>query len=120
MTVIIAAEKEDEIIVGADKRVTSGDMILDENSTVAPTAQTSVNVKVKRTIKANEWSTLCLPFDMTEAQVKTVFGNDVQLKEFISYDVTKEGNNVTGITINFEDADLSDGFYGNYPYIIKT
>lgn len=95
-------------------------VILDENSTVAPTAQTSVNVKVKRTIKANEWSTLCLPFNMTEAQVKTVFGNDVQLKEFISYDVTKEGNNVTGITINFEDADLSDGFYGNYPYIIKT
>lgn len=33
MTVIIAAKKEDEIIVGADKRVTSGDMILDENST---------------------------------------------------------------------------------------
>jgi len=32
MTVIIAAKKEDEIIVGADKRVTSGDMILDENS----------------------------------------------------------------------------------------
>ena len=32
MTVIIAAKKEDEIIVGADKRVTSGDMILDENA----------------------------------------------------------------------------------------
>lgn len=32
MTVIIAAKKEDEIIVGADKRVTSGDMIFDENA----------------------------------------------------------------------------------------
>ena len=95
-------------------------VILDENSVVAPSAQTGVNVKVKRTIKANEWSTLCLPFDMTEEQVKTAFGNDVQLAEFVSYEATKEGNNVTGITITFEDTDLSEGFYGNWPYIIKT
>jgi hypothetical protein len=95
-------------------------VVLDENSVVAPSAQTGVNVKVKRTIKANEWSTLCLPFDMTEEQVKTAFGNDVQLAEFVSYEATKEGNNVTGITITFEDTDLSEGFYGNWPYIIKT
>lgn len=95
-------------------------VILDENSVVAPSAQTGVNVKVKRTIKANEWSTLCLPFDMTEEEVKTAFGNDVQLAEFVSYEATKEGNNVTGITITFEDTDLSEGFYGNWPYIIKT
>ena len=95
-------------------------VILDENSTVAPTAQTSVNVKVKRTIKANEWSTLCLPFDMTEAQVKTVFGNDVQLAYFVGYDVEKDGTNVTGISINFEEDDLSEGLSSNYPYIIKT
>lgn len=95
-------------------------VILDENSVVVPSAQTGVNVKVKRTIKANEWSTLCLPFDMTEEEVKTAFGNDVQLAEFVSYEATKEGNNVTGITITFEDTDLSEGFYGNWPYIIKT
>ena len=95
-------------------------VILDENSTVAPTAQTSVNVKVKRTIKANELSTLCLPFDMTEAQVKTVFGNDVQLAYFVGYDVEKDGTNVTGISINFEEDDLSEGLSSNYPYIIKT
>jgi hypothetical protein len=44
----------------------------------------------------------------------------VQLAEFSSYDAVKDGDNVTSITINFEDADLSEGFYGNYPYIIKT
>ena len=32
MTIIVAVKKEDEILVGADKRVTSGDMIVDENS----------------------------------------------------------------------------------------
>lgn len=95
-------------------------VILDENSVVDPIAQSEVNAKVYRTIKANEWSTLCLPFDMTEEQVKEIFGDDVQLAYFAGYDVVKDGTNVTGITINFEDDDLSEGFSGNYPYVIKT
>ena len=95
-------------------------LVLDENSTVTPPAASNVTVTVRRTINANEWSTICLPFDMTEEQVKTAFGNDVQLAEFVSYDAVKDGNNVTSITINFDDTDLSEGFYGNYPYIIKT
>jgi hypothetical protein len=95
-------------------------LVLDENSTVAPPTANNVTVTVRRTINANEWSTICLPFDMTEEQVKTAFGNDVQLAEFSSYDTVKDGDNVTGITINFEDTDLSDKFYANYPYIIKT
>ncbi len=45
--------------------------ILDETSTTAPVASGGpVDIQVKRTIKANEWSTLVLPFDMTEAQLK--------------------------------------------------
>ena len=95
-------------------------LVLDENSTMMPPTANGVTVTVRRTIKANEWSTICLPFDMTEEQVKAAFGNDVQLAEFSSYDAVKDGDNVTSITINFEDADLSEGFYGNYPYIIKT
>ena len=96
-------------------------LVLDENSTVKPPTANNVTVTVRRTIKANEWSTICLPFDMTKEQVKAAFGNDVQLAEFISYDTVKDGDNVTGITINFEDVDLSsDGIDGNYPYIIKT
>ncbi len=95
-------------------------LVLDENSTLTPPTANDVTVTVRRTIKANEWSTICLPFDMTEEQVKTAFGNDVQLAEFTSYDAVKDGDNVTGITINFDDADLSEGLSGNYPYIIKT
>ena len=95
-------------------------IILDEESTLPPVEATGANVKVKRTIKANEWSTLCLPFNMTEAQVKEFFGDDVQLAYFDGYEVKKEGTNVTGINIKFVDGDVSDGFYCNYPYLIKT
>ena len=92
---------------------------LDENSTELPIARTGVNVKVKRTIKKDEWSTLCLPFDMTKEQVLNTFGDDVKLAYFEDYDVEKEGSNVNTITVNFEEEDLSLGFSGNYPYLIK-
>ena len=35
-------------------------VVLDELATVVPTAVQNVDVTVKRTIKANEWSTICL------------------------------------------------------------
>lgn len=95
-------------------------VILDETSTTPPEDATGVNVIVKRTINANEWSTICLPFAMSEAQTKAAFGDDVQLAYFTGYEITKVGSDVTGITINFEDDDLSEGFSANYPYIIKT
>ena len=57
---------------------------------------------------------------MSEAQVKAAFGDDVQLAYFTSYDVEKDGTDVTSITINFDNDDLSEGFYANYPYLIKT
>jgi hypothetical protein len=95
-------------------------VVLDENSEIAPLATSgNVNVKVKRTIKANEWSTLCLPFDMTKEQVLNTFGDDVKLAYFEDYGVEKEGSNVNTITVNFEEEDLSLGFSGNYPYLIK-
>ena len=102
------------------KVIVTDRLTLDENSTTAPTAQAGVNVKVKRTINANEWSTLCLPFNLTAAQVKTAFGDDVELAYFIGYDVEKDGTDVTSITINFEADDLSEDFSANYPYLIKT
>lgn len=90
---------------------------LDEASATVPEAATDADVRVLRSIKANEWSTICLPFDMTEAQVKAAFGDDVQLAEFISYEVNDE---LTEITVEFEDADLTEGLSANYPYVIKT
>ena len=95
--------------------------ILDETSTIAPVASGGpVDIKVKRTIKANEWSTLVLPFDMTEAQLKEALGSDVKLAEFEDYEAEYTGDDVTGLTVNFVATDLTEGFYGNYPYLVKT
>ncbi len=95
------------------------DVILDETSTALPEASGGeVLIKVKRTIKAGEWSTLCLPFSMTEAQVYEAFGEDVQLMEFIEYE---KDDNLTSICVVFDEAYLAeDGFFANYPYIIRT
>lgn len=92
---------------------------LDETSTELPEATDGeVLIKVRRTIKANEWSTLCLPFSMTETQVYEAFGEDVQLMEFMEYEVDE---NLTSISVVFDGALLAeDGFMANYPYIIKT
>ena len=95
--------------------------ILDETSTTAPVASGGpVDIQVKRTIKANEWSTLVLPFDMTEAQLKEALGSDVKLAEFEDYEAEYTGDDVTGLTVNFVATDLTEGFYGNYPYLVKT
>ena len=88
--------------------------LLDENSTTAPEAKASADVRVKRTINANEWSTICLPFAMTATQVKAAFGNDVQLGDFAGYDVTDGGK---GISVKFTSA---TAIAANRPYIIKV
>lgn len=94
-------------------------IVLDENSTTAPTASSEpVDVIVKRTINANNWSTICLPFAMTEEQVKTAFGNDVQLAEFTGYKATEDGEgNVVEIKVNFSDA---TAIAANHPCLIKV
>lgn len=93
-------------------------IVLDETSTVMPTENAGVNVVVKRTIKANEWSTICLPFAMTEAQVKAAFGDDVELGDFKGYEVTKDdGGDIVGINVKFDDVTAIEA---NHPYIIKV
>ena len=88
--------------------------ILDETSTTAPEAATGVDVRVKRTIRANEWSTICLPFAMTAEQVTTAFGGDVELGDFNDYVYSDtEGT----ITVNFVEA---TAIAANHPYIIKV
>jgi hypothetical protein len=103
--------------------ITVGDpwITLDENSEVLPPATDGeVDILVKRTIPAKRWSTICLPFAMTEEQVKDAFGEDVELAEFIEYKVTDENDEITKIDVIFEPALLDeDGFMANYPYIIK-
>lgn len=91
--------------------------VLDENATAAPAAETGVNVKVKRTIKADEWSTLCLPFSMSEAQVKAAFGDDVKLADYVDYDTTEDGGDIVGLQLNFQ---TSTTITAHKPCLIKV
>ena len=92
-------------------------VILDELATVVPTAVQNVDVTVKRTIKANEWSTICLPFAMTAEQVKTAFGDDVKLNDFEGIETDYEGKNIVGIQVKFNTATAIEE---NHPYLIKV
>lgn len=78
---------------------------------------TGVDVRVKRTIKADEWSTICLPFTMTEEQVKECFGDDVQLANFTSWSSEEDEVGIVGINVNFETVTAIEA---NHPYIIKV
>ncbi len=99
--------------------VTIGDsrVVLDENAATAPVDAEGVDVRVKRTISAGRWSTICLPFAMNEAQVKTAFGEEVQLGDFVDYDTEEDGDAIIAIQVNFESASAIEA---NHPYIIKV
>ena len=92
--------------------------VLDELSTTMPEAATGVDVRVKRTIAANVWNTLVLPFDMTAEQVKAAFGNDVQLADFSSWssEESDEGD-IVGIEVGFTSISAIEA---NHPCLIKT
>ena len=93
-------------------------IVLDEASTSVPETATGVNVNVKRTIKADEWSTICLPFAMTAEQVLAAFGSGVQLAEFKgTVSEFDNAENVVGIKVNFSEVSAIEA---NTPYIIKV
>ena len=93
-------------------------VVLDESSTVMPASATGVDIRVKRTINANEWSTICLPFAMTEAQIEKSFGDNVQIGDFTGYDAETDGaNEITDLKLNFS---LVTSIDANHPYVIKT
>ncbi len=88
---------------------------LDENSMIAPELSDPCKVKVIRTITANQWSTICLPFDIED--VEDVFGEGVQLATLKSCTFEEESNIVKSIKIEFEEVDMLEA---NKPYIIKV
>ena len=92
-------------------------VILDETSTTAPEEASNVDVRVKRTINANEWSTICLPFAMTAEQVTAAFGSGVKLGDLSSWESVEENDAIVAINVNFTDVTAIEA---NHPYIIKV
>jgi len=100
-----------------------------ETSTTLPpyTAGEKANVTMYRTIKANEWSTICLPFTLPKAKAEAVFGSDVEIYKYKDYTATIEDPDVdvtpTAIQINFTKHELKNSLSsiaGGTPYLIKT
>ena len=89
------------------------------------TAGEKGNVRMTRTIKADQWSTIVLPFTLTKAKAEAVFGSDVQLAEFAGFETeytNDEDLSPNAITINFTTYTMNakNGITGGKPYIIKT
>lgn len=92
--------------------------VLDETSTVAPAAANGVDVRVKRTISAGNWNTICLPFAMDATQVKAAFGDDVMLGDFTSWSSEEDaGGDIVGINVGFTSVNSIEA---HRPYIIKV
>ena len=109
------AESNFTVTIGADADLRT---ILDETSTTAPAAATGVDVRVKRTLTANQWNTICLPFAMSEAQCKAAFGDDVQLADFTSWSSEEDGEgDIVAINVGFTPVTAIEA---NHPYIIKV
>ena len=93
-------------------------VILDEESTTPPVSSEDeyVDVQLKRTIKANQWSTICLPFDMSATQVKEAFGDDVIIAK-LAENWSFEGSapEVNHIDLSFEKVSAIEN---NIPFVI--
>ena len=95
-----------------------GRTYLSELSDNLPEDETNANVTVMRTILGGIWNTICLPFAMTNSQMKTAFGDDVLLGDFVGYEYTEnEKKEVVSIKVKFVAADAIEP---NHPYIIKV
>ena len=112
------ADEQESTLADATFTITIGEpvdsrVVLDENSTAEPTPADHVDVRVKRTLTAGVWNTICLPFSMTEAQVKTTFGDDVLLGDFKGYQLNADNS----ISVEFDQV---NAIAENHPYIIKV
>lgn len=105
-----------------------GRLHFSETSTTLPpyTPGEKADVTMHRTIKANQWSTIVFPFNLTKKNAEAVFGSDVQFAQFsgFSVDYGDDEENVVplGITINLVNYTIPTrgNLAGGTPVLIKT
>ena len=88
-----------------------GDTEHDNGGVLAGYAGKTGIVNVRRTFVAGQWTTLCLPFDMTAKQITTVFGEGTAIKALSA--ATRSGEKVSAAT--FADAATIEA---GKPYLI--
>ena len=60
-------------------------LVLDESSTTVPDGGICLSVKVNKKITRNQWTTLCLPFTLTSAQITELLGEGTELREPVAF-----------------------------------
>ena len=104
-----------------DIEITDARIVLDEYSTTLPSDASSVDVRVRRTLKANEWSTIVLPFEMSAAQWKSIFGEDAHLMNFTGYVAAEDAaGDIASISVKFSEVAATAVFEANHPYVLKV
>ena len=85
-------------------------VILDEKSESYSTPSIgttrSAEVHLKRTFSANSWNSLCVPFAISDDEVKTQFGNDAKVAKF------------TGATATTLEFSTCTGIEAGKPYLV--
>lgn len=84
---------------------------------IAPVAGVSIpqfySIKLDRTFKAGQWTTLTLPFNLTEEEVQKIFGDGTRLVMLHDATLQNEGARLTFIYHEIQNV------LPGYPYLIK-
>ena len=91
-------------------------ILADDATEVPAKSEKAEDVIVKRTVKANVWSTLTLPFALSAEDLTGIFGEGVKVANFMDYDYKDNGQFV----VRFEEVDATKGLDANHPYLIKS
>lgn len=89
---------------------------ISEDAVYDTTQEGAGKVNLTRTIKADTWNTIWLPFSMTADELKATFGNDVAIATF-SETVNENATNQS--TINFNKMS-APAISPNVPVLLKT
>ena len=107
VTLILDTKPDVETLQLDENGINSGKLYRNENKTL--------NVELKKTFKAGEWSSICLPFSLDNSQMKQYFGEDVVLKELDRFGSVENGE--PEMSLVMKDA---ESIAAGNPYIIKT
>jgi hypothetical protein len=97
--------KGENVITVTDK------LILDENAKSLP-FYFEGDVTVKRALKANQWATICLPFEVEVEDLAAAMGTEIEVAEYSDIEAGDEG-----LEVSFEA--VEETMEANVPYIIK-
>ena len=84
---------------------------LDESSNYTAVASSNTTVTLTRSINANKWSTIVLPFDIASGDITTIFGDGASIAELKSGDAS---------TLTFSTTLTDSKMKANQPYAIKV